>query len=122
MFLKKKAVLNLSGQSLFPIWLLLFYVVCGCSPQEFAYRPNELHVASLSQESADPEIAASALSAQNRVNELFGTPDSPKWPKEIAVAVDLEKVIRAAGPVGRNDAKVEIRSQRDEPVLPLTPA
>ena len=107
MFLKKNPIPNFAGPKLFPIWLLIFYVVCGCSPQEFAYRPNELHAASLSREFADPEIAALALSAQYKVNELFGTPDSPKWPNEIAVAVDLEKVARAAGPVGRNEAKVE---------------
>ena len=107
MFLKKNPILNFASPKLFPIWLLIFYVVCGCSPQEFAYRPNELHAASLSREFADPEIAALALSAQYKVNELFGTPDSPKWPNKIAVAVDLEKVARAAGPVGRNEAKVE---------------
>ena len=107
MFLKKNPILNFVGPKPFPIWLLIFYVVCGCSPQEIAYRPNELHAASLSRESADAEIAASALSAQTKVIELFGTPDSPKWPNEIAIAVDLEKVARAAGPVGRNEAKVE---------------
>ena len=107
MFLKKNLVLKFAGPKFFPIWLLVFYVFCGCSPPEFTYRPNELHVASLSQDSTDPEITALSSSVQFKVSELFGTPDSPKWPNEIAAAVDLEKVARAAGPVGRNAAKVE---------------
>lgn len=107
MFLKKIACLNLSTQSPFPLWLLASCALCGCVPEETAYRSNELHFASLSQESTHSQIVESALSAQNSVRELFGTPDSPKWPDGIADAVDLGKVTRAAGPVGRNEAKVE---------------
>ena len=107
MFLKKIASLSLIDKRLFPVWLLEICALCGCAPQELAYRSNELHFASLSQESTHQQIVESALEAQISVQELFGTPDSPKWPDGIAEAVDLEKVTRAAGPVGRNKAKVE---------------
>ena len=107
MFLKKIASLTLIDKRLFPVWLLGICALCGCAPQELAYRSNELHCASLSQGSTHQQIVESALAAQISVQELFGTPDSPKWPDGIAEAVDLEKVTRAAGPVGRNKAKVE---------------
>ena len=107
MFLKQIACLHFSAQSPFPLWLLASFALCGCAPEEPAYRSNELHFASLSQESTPQQIIESAHSAQNRLQELFGTPDSPKWPAGIAEAVDLGKVTRAAGPVGRNEAKVE---------------
>ncbi len=71
------------------------------------YRSNELHAASLSQESTEQQIEDFAESAQKLVAELFGTPDIPKWPSAITAPVDMGKVERAAGPVGRNEAKVE---------------
>ena len=107
MFLKKIANLSLIDRHVFPVWLLALCALCGCSPEEPAYRANELHFASLSQESTQSQIVESARSAKSSVQELFGTPDSPKWPDGIANAVDLGKVTRAAGPVGRNESKVE---------------
>jgi len=107
MFLKKIACFHLSDPKLYSLWLLATCVLSGCAPEELTYRSNELHFASLSQESTPQQIVESALFAQNSVLELFGTPDSPKWPDGITKAVDLEKVMRSAGPVGRNQAKVE---------------
>lgn len=127
MLFKKKDCPNFNSPNTFPVWdwvlaefvrnqkrfefsgiqLLGLFCVLGCTPQELSFRTNELHVASLSQEFSDQQIEESGRSAQIYVNELFGSPDSPKWPSGIAAAVDMEKVTRAAGPVGRNEAKVE---------------
>ena len=107
MFLKRKS--GPIPNFFFPLalWVLVALVLSGCAPQEVAFRSNELHVASLSGDLADQEIKDLALLARSQVNEMFGTPDSPTWPEGIEMAVDLEKVIRSAGPVGRNKTKVE---------------
>jgi len=107
MFLKRKS--DPISNFLFPsaLWVFAVLSLSGCAPQEIAFRSNELHVASLSGDSADKEIKELAELAHSRVNDMFGTPDSPKWPEGIELAVDLEKVNRAAGPVGRNKTKVE---------------
>ena len=107
MFLKNNSFLNASFRGSIPVWVLGFVFLCGCAPQELEYRSNDLHVASLSQESTEQQISETAQTALLKIVELFGTPDSPKWPAEIAVVVDMDKVARAAGPVGRNEAKVE---------------
>ena len=96
-----------NGSNFSRIQLLALFCVLGCGPQELAYRSNVLHVASLSPELSDQQIEETGRTVQNYVFDLFGTPDSPKWPIGIEAAVDLEKVTRAAGPVGRNEAKVE---------------
>lgn len=79
----------------------------GCNRQKVDFRTNELHVASLSKDSTDQQIAQWAQSASEQVEVLFGTPDSPKWPGEIANVVDMTKVTRSAGPVGRDKSKIE---------------
>ena len=89
------------------IQLLALFCFLGCGPQELAYRSNLLHVASLSPELTDQQVEDTGRTVQNYVIDLFGTPDSPKWPMGVEPAVDLEKVTRAAGPVGRNEARVE---------------
>ncbi len=107
MFLKKNNSLDLNERSSFPFLFLCFSFLGGCTPQELTYRVNELHAASLSLESAEHPVSDSARAAQELVVELFGTPDLPKWPTGIAIAVDMEKVGRSAGPVGRNALKIE---------------
>ncbi len=107
MFLMNKNPLFFSYARLHPYWVIVFICLGGCTPQGNEYRTNELHVASLSQESTGQQIAESAVNAQKLVAELFGTPNAPKWPTGITEAVDMTKVERAAGPVGRNEAKVE---------------
>ena len=105
MFLKQIPPLKF----LFPYVLAVWASACffGCSPQEVRFRPNELHVASLSPDSTDQQVSELAKKASEHVEELFGTPDSPKWPSEIADVVDMVKVKRSAGPVGRDKSKVE---------------
>ena len=106
MFLKRKKAVSSPP---YPIALLAIVGLWlgGCTPQEVTYRANSLHVASLSSDSGDLKIADIASLAQSQVNQMFGSPDSPKWPDGLELAVDLDKVNRAAGPVGRDKTKVE---------------
>jgi mono/diheme cytochrome c family protein len=90
-----------------PFLVLALLVLGGCTPPPMEFRPNELHVASLVQDAQDPRITGFAFNARKLTTELFGTPDSPAWPMGVPVSVDMEKVARASGPVGRNEAKVE---------------
>ncbi|XZE46188.1 c-type cytochrome [Pirellulaceae bacterium SH467] len=84
---------------------LILIGLAGCSEPRFV--PNELAAAGYLQSvhRGDVEPLASDVSAQ--VIELFGTPDEPKWPSELAPIVDMEEVARSAGPVGRAYDKVE---------------
>ncbi len=106
-FFKRKNSPILNPHPFVAVLVLATFGFVGCSPNEIAFRTNELQVASLSADLGDREIADLAQLAQDQVNELFGTPDSPKWPAGIESAVDLDKVKRAAGPVGRDKFKVE---------------
>ena len=105
MFSKQIPPLNPKFLLPFTIWVAIFF--CGCNPQEVRFRPNELYVASLSKDSIDQEVTALANSALEQVDLLFGKPNSPTWPSEIANVVDMAKVKRSAGPVGRDKDRVE---------------
>ena len=107
MFFKRKSGPISKSLTVIAVLVLGASGLGGCTPQEIVFRSNELQVASLSSDSGDKEITEIASLASAQVNELFGTPDSPKWPAGIDLAVDLEKVNRAAGPVGRNKTKIE---------------
>ena len=107
MSLKRKNGLSSAPPNLLGFFALLGLCLGGCTPQEVAFRANELHVASLSSDSGDKQIADLARLAKSQVDEMFGTPDSPKWPDGVELAVDMDKVHRAAGPVGRDKTKVE---------------
>ena len=106
-FLNRKSCPISISHPFVAVLVLATFGFVGCSPREIAFRTNELQVASLSADLGDREIADLARSAQDQIKELFGTPDSPQWPAGIELAVDLDKVKRAAGPVGRNKSKVE---------------
>ena len=105
MFSKQIPPLNPKFLLPFTIWVAIFFL--GCNPQEVRFRPNELYVASLSKDSIDQEVTALANSALEQVDLLFGKPNSPTWPSEIANVVDMAKVKRSAGPVGRDKDRVE---------------
>lgn len=77
----------------------------GCSEPRFA--PNELASASFLQSVKAEDVKPLANEASTITIELFGTPDSPRWPEELAPIVDMEEVARSAGPVGRAYDKVE---------------
>lgn len=81
------------------LWIF-FVMLTGCSrsrPLEFRLNTEGRDPASISP--AQREAIVSTL------EELFGTPDSPRIPRE--VPLDLERLRRAAGPTGRDFSGVE---------------
>lgn len=90
-------------------WLAMVAAVLACLPgcSEPRFIPNDLAAASFLQSVNAQEVRALANDAADRTIELFGTPDSPKWPEELAPIVDMEEVSRSAGAVGRAYDKVE---------------
>ena len=107
MFLIQKSFLDFSFRGRWPILVAALLCVSGCTPPPVEYQTNELRVASLSQEATEPQIGESARSAKELVSQFFGSPDTPTWPIGVPESVDMSKVARAAGPVGRNEAKIE---------------
>jgi mono/diheme cytochrome c family protein len=81
--------------------------VVGCSTKPLEYRENLLHAASLQQGESPDAVQQLAASAKQQVEEVLGTLDEPKWPDGIANPLDWAKVMRSAGPVGRDHTKIE---------------
>ena len=79
----------------------------GCSGEKIEFRANFLHAASAMSDSDEPEIRSMAQQASQAATELLGPIDAPEWPADIESVVDMVKVRRSAGPVGRDQSKVE---------------
>lgn len=79
----------------------------GCGSSALQYSPNELYAAGLLREEGSVEPDAVAEKAAEVVSQWFGTLDAPRWPKDVASVVDMESVLRSAGPVGRGNDKIE---------------
>ena len=81
----------------------------GCNSSVLSYKPNDLHAASLTHESADSSPKAAASSVSQWLENWFGTIDAPIWPSPVAdvPVVNMQAVVRCAGPVGRLEDKVE---------------
>lgn len=86
---------------------MLGVLLVGCGPSDLEYRPNVLHAASLTRESADRDPAELAEQAAALTENWFGSLDQPRWPSGLAEVVRMESVLRCAGPVGRLVDKVE---------------
>jgi len=100
---------HLGQLALSPALLFVFFV--GCGKTEFPFQPNELYTAGLMRESGDGEPRLIAANASNMVEKWFGTSDSPSLPDFLLEAgisdLDMEKVLRCAGPVGRAEDEIE---------------
>lgn len=90
---------------------LLLALSVGCGTSEFRFEPNELHTAGLLRESGDEDPQQVARQAAQIVETWFGTPDTPRWPTEFLASevsdIDMGKVSRCAGPVGRAEDEIE---------------
>lgn len=82
-------------------------IILGCSQQPAEYRSNTLHVASVSDAKELKAATEQSEIASQLIAELFGTADAPKWPLPTTAVVEMEKVARCAGPVGRAKDKIE---------------
>ena len=58
-------------------------------------------------ESTPLEIRRLADRAKDATQVLLGTADLPTWPASVLPPLDMEKVVRSSGPVGRDKSKVE---------------
>jgi mono/diheme cytochrome c family protein len=94
------------------VWIsILLASSLGCGNGEYRFRPNDLHAASLARETEPESADAAAQVAAKVVEAWFGSPDTPQWPthflSEANSDIDMDKVARCAGPVGRAEDEIE---------------
>ena len=84
--------------------LLCLLLLVGCEVPVASFQPNRLQAKLLAeQNSIDMEPAVTETQAA--LEDLFGTPDAPKWPEvfdeevHLAELISMERLSRAAGPV-----------------------
>ncbi len=84
----------------------------GCSPTPASFVPHRLMTARMESE-LRADLGDIERQSQTALNELFGTPDEPRWPAAISSdpnfdqLVDIEYLQRAAGPFGRKVKNLE---------------
>jgi mono/diheme cytochrome c family protein len=80
---------------------LVFLALAGCDARIERFEPNQVYAMTLARSRSTPCDAA-LRDASVAVDELFGSPDEPRWPDVFAEAmpqVDADRLVRAAGPV-----------------------
>ncbi len=80
---------------------LVVLALMGCDARIERFEPNQVYAMSLARSRSTPSEAA-LRDASVVVDELFGSPDEPRWPPAVAEAmpeVDVARLARAAGPV-----------------------
>lgn len=88
-----------------PAWLLVGLLVwVGCDSSVDRFPPNEIYSLTLAK-SRSIQADDAAVDAATVVAELFGTPDQPRWPAELAKLglVDSDRLVRAAGAVSSEE-------------------
>jgi len=84
--------------------LLALAVAAGCDSKVETFEANDVYALSLERSRRLPTEAASE-DVTRVVDQLFGTPDKPRWPAEMMVTderkrlVDPGRLARAAGPI-----------------------
>ncbi len=81
--------------------LLALILLAGCDARIDRFAPNEVFALTIARSRSTP-IDAAMTDVTDVVTEHFGTPDTPKWPAQLASAlpaVEIQRIIRAAGPV-----------------------
>lgn len=98
--------LRISGRLIAPSLLTLSLVLAGCDSPPGPFSANDLYAQVVAiRQNTQPGDAAEDV--RGVIQELFGTPDEPKLPAEIpASLVDLENLLRAAGPVSSDQQDV----------------
>jgi mono/diheme cytochrome c family protein len=82
------------------IFMLGVAFFAGCDSPIENFDSNEVFALTLARSRSTPTVAAQSDVAQT-ITELFGTPDTPRWPDQFAAAlptVDPQRITRAAGP------------------------
>ncbi len=94
---------------IFAIGFTSLLAVVGCEAPVATFQPNLLH-AKMLEEKNSIDMQPATAEIESALKDLFGTPDSPKWPEalaeeeHLAKLVSLDRLTRAAGAV-RSDEK-----------------
>ena len=102
----------LQGESLVALTRTLAFVslivFAGCGSHVPEFKDNELFILRIEKESGGT-LGTAREDVRACLNSLFGTPDNPKSPEALdgSWRLDMEKVGRAAGAVGRAQDGVE---------------
>ena len=84
--------------------VLCLLIAAGCEVPVATFQPNRLQAKLLAEQNSidmDPAVAET----QAALEELFGTPDAPKWPEvfneeeHLAKLISMDRLTRAAGAV-----------------------
>lgn len=84
----------------------------GCDVPVAGFKSNLVYAKRLEKES-DQQLTEAVSDTSSALEELFGTPDDPKWPSVLAEEeglnslVSVERLKRAAGPVSSDEAGQE---------------
>ncbi|WP_442507739.1 cytochrome c [Novipirellula sp. SH528] len=83
--------------------LPLLAVLTGCDAKIDQFEPNTLYSLTLA-ESRSAEMDAAQTDTSAVLEQVFGTPNEPKWPSELMsesapALIDIERLERAAGPI-----------------------
>jgi len=80
--------------------VLSLALLAGCDAKIDRFRSNDVYALTLARSRSTPTEVATDDVAEV-IGELFGTPDQPRWPDTLAEAlpsVQLDRIVRAAGP------------------------
>ncbi|MGN6546758.1 MAG: cytochrome c [Aureliella sp.] len=83
----------------------------GCEVPVAKFQPNVLQAKLLAEQNSI-DMAPAVVQTQAALEDMFGTPDDPKWPaafaeeEDLANLVSLERLQRAAGPVRSDEHDV----------------
>ena len=110
-FIKSISGIRARGALLLCVPVLLSGTFTGCGKSEFPFRPNELYTAGLMRESGDGDPRVIASEVSKVIEGWFGSSDSPTLPEFLlqsgASDIDMDRVLRCAGPVGRAEDEIE---------------
>src|SRR6056297_708076 len=78
--------------------LVLLGLLIGCDRPIESFPPNQLFSLTLARSRSLP-VADATVDATAVTEDLFGTPNTPRWPEQLGPLVSIERVAQAAGPV-----------------------
>ncbi|GAA4449298.1 cytochrome c [Novipirellula rosea] len=83
--------------------LPLLAVITGCDAKIEQFEPNTLYSLTLA-ESRSAEMDAAQTDTSAVLEQVFGTPNEPKWPSELLSEsarslIDVDRLARSAGPI-----------------------
>jgi mono/diheme cytochrome c family protein len=111
-----------SGPLAWPSLVWLVIVLVGCDARIDNFEPNSVYAKRL-ELSADVDLATPLDDVQIILNDLFGTPDDPKWPAcldsdaRLGQLVAVDQLTRAAGAVRSDQQGTHFGLYREHCIL-----